>query len=133
MDFFFHSFLLGVSLFVMIMARLQSDLFAQATLLTDGVLGDNTPGKLAKGNMLVQIDLVAQVWLGEHGQSVARNATTAGGGAGSPDKVRHGLELAARDALQGLARLEGDAVAGDLDLYRLARAGLDVQTGSRVW
>ncbi|KAJ6442643.1 FRG1-like family protein [Purpureocillium lavendulum] len=100
--------------------------------LRDRVLGHNAPRKLAKREMLLNVHFLAEVGLREDGQRVPGHAPVADARPHAPDKVRHGLEAAGRDALQGLARLEGDAVAGDLDLHRLAGARLDVQAGLGV-
>ncbi|KND90922.1 hypothetical protein TOPH_04387, partial [Tolypocladium ophioglossoides CBS 100239] len=63
---------------------------------------------------------------------VPGDATVAHARAHAAHKVRHGLEAAGGDALQRLARLEGDAVARDADLDRLAGARPDVQAGLGV-
>lgn len=82
--------------------------------------------------MLLNIHLLAQVRLRKHRQRVPRYPAIAHTRPDPPHKVRHRLEPARRDALQGLARLERDAVTRDLDLHRLARSRLDVQAGRGV-
>lgn len=82
--------------------------------------------------MLLHIHLIPQIRLRKHRQRIPRHPPVAQRRPRPPHKVRHRLELAPRDALQRLARLERHAVARDLDLHRLARPRLDVQPGRGV-
>lgn len=82
--------------------------------------------------MLLNVHLLAQVRLGKHCQRVPRYPAVANTRPHPPHKVRYRLELARRDALEGLASLERDAVTRDLDLHRLARSRLDIQAGRGV-
>ncbi|KAI9163144.1 FRG1-like family protein [Paramyrothecium foliicola] len=83
------------------------------------ILGHNTPGELAKCEVLLDINLVAE--------GVTRDTAIAHAGTHALDKVRNSLEPTSGDALQSLAGLESDAVARDLDLDSLAGARLDVE------
>lgn len=75
---------------------------------------------------LPRLHLLTQVGLREHSEGVPGNPRR-------PrrlrplDEVRHGAELAPRDELQRLTRLEGQTVLGDIDLDDLARPRADVQ------
>ena len=82
--------------------------------------------------MLGNVHLLAEVGLRKDSQRVSGHPSATGTRAHAAHKVRHSLESPRGDALQGLTRLEGDAVPRDLDLVCLSGAGLDVQAGGRV-
>ena len=82
--------------------------------------------------MLCNVHLLAEVGLRKDGQRVSGHSSATSTRAHAAHKVRYSLETPRRDALQGLARLEGDAVPRDLDLVCLSGAGLDVEAGGRV-
>lgn len=98
----------------------------------DRVLAHDAPRKLPKGDVLVRVDLLAEVGLREDGQRVPRHPAVAHGRPHAAHEVRDGLEPPFCDPLQRLARLERDAVPRDLDLDRLPGPRLDVQPGQRV-
>ena len=91
------------------------------------IFRDNTPGELAERKVLLDIHLLSQIGLREHGQRIPRNLPITDTRPHSPHKVRHSLEPPRSDTLESLPRLEGDAIPRDLDLHRLTGPRLYVQ------
>lgn len=79
------------------------------------------------------LNFLPQVRLCEHSQRIPRNLPLPLRNLRPLHKMRHGSEIALRNELQRLPRLERQAVLGNIHLHNLTRPRLNIQPGFRIW